>query len=103
MIRIQQRQHDQQLAQRLQNEGLSPLLARLYAARGVASVRETDHRLTQLLPPEELLGADTAAKLLADAIAAAKKLLIVGDYDADGATASAVGVRGLRLLGAQVS
>ena len=103
MIRIQQRQHDQQLAQRLQNEGLSPLLARLYAARGVASVREADHRLTQLLPPEELLGADTAAKLLADAIAAAKKLLIVGDYDADGATASAVGVRGLRLLGAQVS
>ena len=103
MIRIQQRPHDPQLAQRLQNEGLSPLLARLYAARGVASVRETDHRLTQLLPPEELLGAGTAASLLADAIAAGKKLIIVGDYDADGATASAVGVRGLSLLGAPVS
>ncbi len=103
MIRIQQRPHDPQLARRLRDEGLPPLLARLYAARGVASAREADHRLTQLLPPDELLGAGTAASLLANAIATGKKLIIVGDYDADGATASAVGVRGLRLLGAQVS
>lgn len=103
MIRIQQRPHDPQLARRLQDEGLSPLLARLYAARGVASAREADHRLAQLLPPDDLRGAGTAANLLADAIAVGKKLLIVGDYDADGATASAVGLRGLRLLGAQVS
>ncbi|MCA1978462.1 MAG: single-stranded-DNA-specific exonuclease RecJ, partial [Thiobacillus sp.] len=60
------------------------------------------HRLPGLLPPAGLLHAERAAMLLADAIAARKKLLIVADYDADGATACAVGVRGLRLLGARV-
>ncbi len=102
LTRIQQRPHDPQLARRLQSEGLPPLLARLYAARGVQGAQDIQHRLGQLLPPEQLLGADTAARLLAEAIATGQKLLIVGDYDADGATASAVGVKGLRLLGAQV-
>lgn len=103
LIHIQQRPHDPHLARRLQDEGLAPLLARLYAARGVSSAQETHHRLGQLLPPDQLLGAGTAAILLADAIAAGRRLLVVGDYDADGATASAVGVRGLGLLGAQAS
>ncbi|MFH4865755.1 DHH family phosphoesterase, partial [Enterobacter hormaechei] len=58
---------------------------------------------TDLLPPAQLKGIDDAARYLADAIAAKKRLLIIADYDCDGATACAVGVRGLRMLGAQVS
>ena len=86
----------------LEAAGLAPTWARLYAARGVAHPEQIAHRLPQLLPPAELLHADRAAALLADAIAERKRLLIVADYDADGATACAVGVRGLRMLGADV-
>ena len=85
----------------LEQAGVHPLLARLYAARGVQSPDELDNALAKLLPPASLLGAAEAAVLLADAIAQNKKLCIVADYDCDGATACAVGVRGLRLLGAQ--
>jgi single-stranded-DNA-specific exonuclease len=60
------------------------------------------HRLSQLLPPDDLLHIGRAAELLADAIASGSRLLIVADYDADGATACAIGVRGLRMLGAKV-
>jgi single-stranded-DNA-specific exonuclease len=86
----------------LEQSGLDPRLARLYAARGVAARAEVEHRLSALLPPSGLLDIDRAATLLADAIRERKKLLIVADYDADGATACAVGVRGLTLLGARV-
>ena len=86
----------------LEQAGLAPAWARLYAARGVNHPDEVAHRLPQLLPPAGLLHIERAAALLADAIAANKHLLIIADYDADGATACAVGVRGLRLLGAQV-
>jgi single-stranded-DNA-specific exonuclease len=85
----------------LEQSGLPPLLARLYAARGVASRDELDDALAKLLPPSGLLGIDTAAKLLADAIQNNQRICIVADYDCDGATACAVGLRGLRLLGAQ--
>jgi len=85
----------------LEQAGLHPLLARLYAARGVTSKDELDDALGKLLPPQGLLGADRAAVLLADAIAQDKKLCVVADYDCDGATACAVAVRGLRLLGAR--
>jgi len=85
----------------LEQAGLHPLLARLYAARGVRTNDELDDGLARLLPPQTLLGAQHAAVLLADAIAAHKRLCIVADYDCDGATACAVGVRGLRMLGAQ--
>jgi len=84
----------------LEQAGIHPLLARLYAARGVHSADELDDTLTKLLPPSNLKGAAQAAALLADAIAAHQKLCIVADYDCDGATACAVAVRGLRLLGA---
>ena len=84
----------------LEQAGVHPLLARLYAARGVSSRDELDDGLTRLLPPTGLLGATPAAQLLADAIAAGRHLCIVADYDCDGATACAVGVRGLRMLGA---
>jgi single-stranded-DNA-specific exonuclease len=85
----------------LEEAGVHPLLARLYASRGVASKDELDDGLGKLLAPSTLLGCAAAAVLLADAIAANKKLCIVADYDCDGATACAVGLRGLKLLGAK--
>ncbi len=85
----------------LEQAGVHPLLARLYAARGVQDAAALDASLAQLLPPTGLKGAQAAATLLADAMAANKKLCIVADYDCDGATACAVALRGLRLLGAK--
>lgn len=85
----------------LEQAGIHPLLARLYAARGVHSATELDDSLTQLLTPTTLAGSEQAARLLADAIAAGRHICVVADYDCDGATACAVALRGLRLLGAQ--
>ena len=85
----------------LEQAGIHPLLARLYAARGVQSKAELDDGLALLLPPDSMKGTREAAMLLADAIAQDKKLCIVADYDCDGATACVVGLRGLRLLGAK--
>ena len=84
----------------LQQAGIHPLLAQLYAARGVRTADELDEGLARLLSPTTLLGAKEAAVLLADAIAAGKHICIVADYDCDGATACAVAMRGLKLLGA---
>ena len=84
----------------LTEAGLHPLLAQLYAARGLQHT-DLDDGLAQLLPPQQLTGAREAAVLLADAIAAQQRLVIVADYDCDGATACAVAMRGLRMLGAQ--
>ena len=85
----------------LEQAGIHPLLAQLFAARGVQSPLELDDALAHLLPPGDLLGSAAAATLLANAIEADKKLCVVADYDCDGATACAVAVRGLRLLGAR--
>lgn len=85
----------------LEQAGVHPLLARLYAARGIADPSNLDLALGKLLPPDTLKGADQAGVLLADAIAAGQQLCIVADYDCDGATACATAMRGLRLLGAQ--
>lgn len=85
----------------LQQAGIHPLLAQLYAARGVNAADELDDGLARLLPPASLHGAAEAARLLADAMAAGKKICVVADYDCDGATACAVALRGLKLLGAQ--
>ncbi len=84
----------------LEQAGVHPLLARLFAARGVTQREELDDSLARLLPPEGMKGAQDAARLLADAIAQGRRICIVADYDCDGATACAVAVRGLRLLGA---
>lgn len=84
----------------LEQSGIHPLLARLFAARGIASPDELDDALGKLLPPESLTGAHEAAVALADAMAAHKRLCVVADYDCDGATACATALRGLRLLGA---
>jgi single-stranded-DNA-specific exonuclease len=86
----------------LEQQGLHPLLARLYAARGITDKAELDYELKSLLPPASLTHATDAAQLLADAIEAEAKMLIIGDYDCDGATATAVGMRALKSLGADV-
>jgi single-stranded-DNA-specific exonuclease len=82
--------------------GCDPRLARLYAARGLASLEDLATTLKSLVAPERLHHIDAAARLLADAIAQGERLLIVADYDADGATACAVGVKALRAFGAKV-
>ncbi|MGQ7817573.1 single-stranded-DNA-specific exonuclease RecJ [Metapseudomonas furukawaii] len=79
---------------------LPPLLTRLYAARGVQSADELDKSLARLIPYQRLKGIDAAVDLLVDALAQRQRILYVGDFDADGATASCVGVLGLRMLGA---
>ncbi|MEN0105688.1 MAG: single-stranded-DNA-specific exonuclease RecJ [Pseudomonas sp.] len=79
---------------------LPPLLTRLYAARGVQSAAELDKGLAKLIPYQQLLGIDAAVSLLVQALEQRQRILIVGDFDADGATASTVGVLGLRALGA---
>ena len=81
---------------------VDPRLARLYAARGIAGTADLNHELNALLPPTQLAHVQDAATLLADAIAAGKRLLIVADYDADGATACALGVRALTAMGGKV-
>jgi single-stranded-DNA-specific exonuclease len=82
--------------------GIAPVLARVYAARGVRSVAELADDLALLPPWSSLKGAQAAATRLAEAIARGERLLIVADYDADGATACAVGMRGLAAMGAKV-
>lgn len=89
-------------AQALQSAGIHPLLARLWAARGVAHPDETRLQWPSLIPPSGLTHVGHAAAVLADAIAAHRRILIVADYDCDGATACAVGMRALRSMGAVV-
>jgi single-stranded-DNA-specific exonuclease len=100
-MKIEVRNIPPRAAWALEQAGVHPLLARLFAARGVSTRDELDDGLARLLPPSGLKGAAEAAVLLADAIAANKRLCIVADYDCDGATACAVGIRGLRALGAK--
>lgn len=78
-----------------------PLLQRIHAMRGAHSPEQAQPRLSQLLPPDSLGGLDAATALLMAAIAKDRHILVVGDFDCDGATACAVGVRGLRMLGAR--
>jgi len=99
--RLIQREVPPRTAWALEEAGVAPLLARLLAARGVREVSELDESLTHLLPPTDLKGLPEAAKLLADTLQAGQRLAIVADYDCDGATACAVMLRGLRLLGAK--
>ena len=102
MTKIIQRNIPSQAVQTLQASGASSLMARLLAARGINDANQLSINLSNLLPPNTLTNNVAMAKLLADAIQANKKLLVIGDYDADGATATAVAVKGLKAFGATV-
>ncbi len=102
MTRFIQRDFDPRIAAALAAQGFNPALARVLAARGVRSSEEMQTAAPGLLPPAQLAGSAEAAQLLADAIEAQARILIVADYDCDGATACAVALRGLRMMGAQV-
>ena len=102
MTRIAFRSIPQRDTDRLIQHGIHPVLARLYTSRGLREVDQLSSELSAMIAPSNLLHIDAAAIFLADAIAAQKKMVIVADYDCDGATACAVGLRGLRMLGAQV-
>ncbi len=103
MTRILPRPIPGRAVSRLLEAGTHPLLARIYAARGIDSRDQLDYSLKALLPPAQLKGVREAAQLLADAIEAGARMVIVADYDCDGATACAVGVRALRAFGAEVA
>lgn len=100
--RIVTRPVDAAARERLLGAGLHPVLARVYAGRGVRGPEELAGAMGELLAPDGMLGIDRAALRLADAIERREPVLIVADYDCDGATACAVGVRGLRAMGATV-
>jgi single-stranded-DNA-specific exonuclease len=102
MTQIAIRPVPQRARMMLEQSGVHPLLARLYAARGVQAADQLDTQLKALLPPDGLKGIHPAATLLADTVMAGQKILIVADYDCDGATACAVGLRALRSMGATV-
>lgn len=88
------------LPDRMPDLGVPPLLTRVYAARGVQSASELDKSLNQLIPYSQLKGIEAAVALLETALAQRQRILFIGDFDADGATACAVGVLGLRQMGA---
>ncbi|MDC7712208.1 single-stranded-DNA-specific exonuclease RecJ [Vogesella indigofera] len=102
MTRIVTRQVPADPARQLHQQGIAPLMARLYAARGIADAAEVDYGLKGLLPYHSLKNIQPMAARLADAIAARHRLLVVADYDADGATACAVAIKGLAALGAVI-
>src|SRR5512135_2519933 len=102
MSKITQRPFPAHTATQLAKSGIAPLLARIFAARGITDAAQMDTDIRRLLPFALLKNAEKMAGLLADAIASQKKILIVADYDADGATACAVAMRGLGMLGARV-
>jgi len=101
-MKIVERRFSDAYRKNLVSEGIHPLLARLYAARSIRSAAELRYEPGGLLSPRSMRSIEAAARLLADAIEAGKRLLIVADYDADGATACAVGIRALRAFGANV-
>jgi single-stranded-DNA-specific exonuclease len=96
---IAQRHAEPRALNRLLESGLPPVLARIYAARGIDSTQGIDPSLNLLLPPDDLRGIEAASRLLVDSIRRQDPICVVGDYDCDGATASAVAVRGIRLMG----
>ena len=102
MTRITIRPCPFRTSEMLRQGGVHPVLARIYAARGLLDVRELSSELAALIPPGGLRHIDAAASFLADAIGAGKRMTIVADYDCDGATACATALRGLRMMGANV-
>ncbi len=102
MTEITPRTFSAHVVQHLLDSGYSPAMAKIFAARGITDSKQLDTSVAGLLPFDSLKNASEMAGLLADAIAARKKLMVIADYDADGATACAVAVRGLRAFGADI-
>jgi single-stranded-DNA-specific exonuclease len=102
MPEIVSRPVDEAAREKLVAGGCAPRLAAIYAARGLASLEDLATTLQALVSPALMSHAEEAARLLADAIARREPMLIVADYDADGATACAVGVKALRAMGGVV-
>jgi single-stranded-DNA-specific exonuclease len=102
MTRIATRPFPFRESEVLRQEGIHPVLARLYAARGLTDVKDLSSELAAMIPPSGLMNIGAAAVFLADSIAANKRMVIVADYDCDGATACAVALRGLRQMGANI-
>ena len=98
MTQLKARRVPPRVQWQLEQQGLHPLLARIYAGRGIQAKSELDYELKSLIPPTQLTNTAEAAVLLADAIEAEARILIVADYDCDGATACAVGIRALRAM-----
>jgi len=98
-MRIVERPYAEADRRALLDAGVHPVLARVFAARRIGSAAELEHDAARLIAPERLTNAVRAAVLLADALALRRRILIVADYDADGATACAVAMRALRSLG----
>jgi single-stranded-DNA-specific exonuclease len=101
-MKIVERAYVESHRRALLDAGLHPVLARVYAGRQIRTAAELSYGLDGLMAPQSMKGVEAAARLLADAIAQQKRLLIIADYDADGATACAVGMRALRAFGAKV-
>ena len=102
MTRIATRPYPFRTSEMLRQGGIHPVLARLYAARGLTDATELSNELAALIAPAGLLHINAAAVFLADAIGAGKRMVIVADYDCDGATACATALRGLRAMGAEI-
>ena len=101
-VQITPRPYHPVAQQNLVNAGIHPVLARVYAARGVDNTDQLETELTGLLHYQSLKNISAMAARLADAISAQQRIIVVADYDADGATACTVAVRGLGLLGLAV-
>jgi len=99
MVKITRRPYPEGIANTLADTGLHPVLARIYAARQITRMEQLETRLAGLLPFDTLKNIHAAAQRLADAFARKERILVVADYDADGATACSVALRGLGLLG----
>jgi single-stranded-DNA-specific exonuclease len=102
MVKIVERSYEPGFQANLIASGIHPALARVLAARGIAKASQLESSLTGLIPPEKLTNAVKMAQLLANAIAKNQSMLVIGDYDADGATATVVAMRSLRSMGAKV-
>ena len=101
-MKIVERPYAETSRRALLDAGMHPVLARVYAGRNIRSAAELAYGLDGLIAPASMKGLASAAALLADAIGQGKRLLIIADYDADGATACAVGIRALRAFGGNV-
>jgi len=101
-MHLQEKKIDSKIYDSLVSKGISPALSSLFASRDISSIDDIDYKLDKLLPPDLLKSVREASNLLIEKIDAKKKIIIIGDYDADGATATACGYLGLRKFGADV-